>query len=209
MGDRERDKRLRQYWDKQADTYDRRTTWAERRLFAGTRPWLCRRATGDTLEVAIGTGLNLEHYPIGLSLTGIEWSPAMLAVARARAHRLHREVTLRDGDARDLPFRAAQFDTVVSTFALCSIPDADQALAEMARVLRPGGLLLLADHVESSVLPVRVLQRLVDVVTVPTQGERYCHRPLRAVLAMGFALEAHERLHLGVVERIAARRPAI
>ena len=182
--------------------------WAERRFFADTRPWLCRLATGEMLEVAVGTGLNLEHYPIGLTLTGIEWSASMLAVAVQCADRLRRDVTLREGDARELPFGDAQFDTVVSTFALC-IPDADRALAELARVLRPGGLLLLADHVESSALPVRVLQRLVDVFSVPMQGERYCHRPLRTVLKMGFTLEAHERPRLGLIERFAARRPAI
>ena len=77
----------------------------------------------------------------------------------------------------------------------------------MARVLRPGGLLLLADHVESSAWPLRMLQRLVDVVSVPLQSERYCHRPLRQVEALGFIVEAHERRALGMVEQLAARRP--
>lgn len=201
-----REERQRRYWDRQAGAYDQQMLRAERRFFAGTRAWLCRQATGETLEVAIGTGLNLEHYPVGLALTGIEWSPSMLAVATGRARRLRLQVDLREGDARELAFRDGQFDTVVSTFALCSIPEPDRAIAEMTRVLRPGGLLLLADHVESSVAPVRALQRLVDLLTVPLQGERFCHRPLRVVLQRGFTLEEHERERLGLIERFAARR---
>ena len=208
MGDTaNRDRRLQRYWDKQADGYDRQLAWLERRHFADTRSWLCGRASGETLEVAVGTGLNLEHYPAGVSLTGIEWSESMLSVARRRADALPHQVTLRQADARDLPFGDAHFDTVLATFSLCGIPDPGRALEEMKRVLRPGGLLLLADHVASSALPIRALQRVVDVFTVPLQGERYSHRPLPAVLRMGFVLEAHERGRFGLIERLAARRP--
>ncbi|WP_308441911.1 class I SAM-dependent methyltransferase [Planotetraspora phitsanulokensis] len=202
-----RDERLRRYWDRQADSYDRQMAFAERRLFADTRPWLCGQAVGDTLEVAVGSGLNLPHYPDDVRLTGVEWSAPMLATARRRAGALGRGVDLRQGDARDLPFPDEHFDTVVCTFALCGIPDEHAALAEMARVLRPGGLLLLADHVESSAWPVRVLQALVDAFTVPMSGEHYRRRPMRQVSAMGFTVEQHGRFKLGVIERLAARKP--
>lgn len=202
-----RDDRLRGSWDRRASAYDRRMSTAERKWFGAARPWLCRRATGRTLEVAVGTGLNLPHYPAGLDLTGIEWSPSMLAVAVRRAADLGITADLRQADARDLPFAEASFDTVLMTFSLCSIPDERRAVDELARVLRPGGLLLLADHVESSSWAVRSLQRLVDVVSVPLQGERFCHRPLRQVESLGFTLEAHERRALGMVEQLAARRP--
>src|SRR5690606_28146924 len=139
----DRDRRLMRYWDRQAGAYDRRMAFAERRFFADTRRWLCGQAAGDTLEVAIGTGLNLPHYPGDVRLTGVEWSEGMLAEARRRAARLGRPVDLRWGDARALDFEDGRFDTVVCTFALCGIPDEAAALGEMARVLRPGGLLLL------------------------------------------------------------------
>ncbi len=202
-----RDRRLRRRWDRDADSYDRQTAYAERRFFGDSRPWLCRQATGDVLEVAVGTGLNLAHYPDDVRLTGVEWSAGMLAVAQRRADAFGRTVDLRQGDAQALSFPDAHFDTVVCTFALCGIPDQCLALNEMARVLRPGGLLLLADHVGSTVWPVRVLQWLVDAVSVPLQGEHYARRPLPLVRAMGFTIERHERFLLGVIERFAARKP--
>lgn len=203
-----RQRRLRDYWDRQAASYDRRMGATERRFFADTRAWVCGQARDRTLEVAVGTGLNLPHYPAAVDLTGLELSPGMLDVAARRAAQLGRTVDLRQGDATALPFDGAAFDTVVCTFALCSIDDEPGALREMLRVLRPGGLLLLADHVTSSVPPVRALQALVDLVTVPLYGEHFGRRPLRTVRALGLTVERHERRKLGIIECLAARKPA-
>jgi len=199
-----RDRRLQRYWDRQADSYDRQMGFAERHLFADTRAWVCGQARGETLEVAIGTGLNLPHYPADVGLTGVEWSPAMLAVAERRAARLSRAARLQVGDARALPFANASFDTVVCTFALCGIPDERLALAEMARVLRAGGRLLLADHVASAVLPVRMLQAAADAVSVPLAGEHFRRRPVHRLPDLGLRVERQERLRLGIIERVAA-----
>jgi ubiquinone/menaquinone biosynthesis C-methylase UbiE len=201
------DRRFRSYWDRQAEGYDRCVAFSERYLFAGTRPWLCQQARGQTLEVAVGTGLNLPHYPRDVQLTGVEWSPRMLRLAQRRADGLGREVDFRVGDAQRLPLPDARFDTVVCTFALCCIPDDRRALAEMSRVLRPGGLLLLADHVRSTAWPVRVLQAAADAVSVPRHGEHYRRRPLPQVEALGYTIERHDRFALGLIERLAARRP--
>jgi ubiquinone/menaquinone biosynthesis C-methylase UbiE len=199
--------RLRRRWDRQAGSYDGAMTRADRYFFGDTRQWVCTQATGTALEVAIGTGLNLPHYPDDVRLTGVEFSPAMLAIARRRAEDLGRDVDLREGDAHALAFPDATFDTVVCTFALCAIPDDRTALAEMARVLRPGGLLLLADHVEAGPRVVRAVQWLVERVSIPVGGEYWRRRPIRQVEAMGFAVERHDRFKLGIVERLAARKP--
>lgn len=111
----------------------------ERALFGDSRDWAGSQARGDVLEVAVGTGLNLDAYPLDIRLTGIDLSDEMLAIARTRARELGREVALRQGDAHSLPFDNATFDTVVCTFGLCAIPDIDKALDEMTRVLRPRG----------------------------------------------------------------------
>ena len=75
-------------------------------------------------------------------------------------------------------------------------------------MLRPGGLLLLADHVAASAWPARAIQKALDLVTGPLQGEHFTRRPLRHVQAYGFRIEQHERFKLGITERLAARKPA-
>jgi ubiquinone/menaquinone biosynthesis C-methylase UbiE len=180
-----RDGRLRRYWDKHAGSYDSQMAFFDRRLFGDSRDWVCSRASGDVLEVAIGTGLNLAHYPDGARLTGVEWSPAMLDIARGRARDIGRTVDLRLGDAQALAFPDASFDAVVCTFSLCAIPDDGQAVREMVRVLRPDGLLLLVDHVEAARWPVRAVQRMIEVVSVPVGGEHFRRRPIRQVQQLG------------------------
>jgi ubiquinone/menaquinone biosynthesis C-methylase UbiE len=200
--------RLRRYWDKESVSYDKQMQFFERLLAPDNRTWVCGQAAGDTLEVAIGTGLNLPHYADGVRLTGVDLSPAMLTLARIRAQELGRPVDLREADAQQLPFTAASFDTVVCTYGLCAIPDDSQAVRELTRVLRPGGLLLLADHIAGTAWPVRAVQRLVEMVTVPLQGEHFTRRPLHLVQAAGLDVEQRDRFKLGLIERLAARKPA-
>jgi ubiquinone/menaquinone biosynthesis C-methylase UbiE len=200
--------RQRRVWDRTAPSYDRQIALFEKIWFAGGRQWLGRRAHGRVLEVAIGTGRNLPHYRAGTTITGIELSPAMLAIARERAAGLGREVDLREGDAERLPFDDASFDTVVCALSLCSIPDPAAAVAEMYRVLVPGGTLLLVDHIGSSWPPVRAAQWLVERITIRAAGEHFTRRQLPLVQAAGFQIEEAERLKAGTVERIRARKPA-
>lgn len=202
------DEKQRRVWDRQARGYDRQIKFVERRFLRDTRAWIGGQAVGRTLEVAIGTGLNLPYYPREVSLTGVELSPKMLEIARQRATDLGRDVDLRLGTAHHLDFPDATFDTVVCTLSLCAIPDDRRAVAEMVRVLRPGGLLLLADHVVGATRPVRAVQRLLELVTVPTAGEHFRRRPIRHVQAAGLRIEQHQRFARGVVERLAARKPA-
>lgn len=199
--------RWQRYWDSQSATYDKHMTFLDRVLFRDTRSWICSRASGRVLEVAVGTGLNLDHYPTGTVLTGIELSPDMLALAQIRAANVMPDARLVLGDAHHLQFPDASFDTVVCTFSLCAIPSPDDALAEMTRVLRPGGTLLLADHVVSSVRPVRWLQRLVELISVPVGGEHFLRRPSLVVDGDdNFSVEKIERFTLGLVERLQARK---
>ena len=205
--DRDGDK-WRRYWDKHSANYDKQMGFFDRHLFGDSRQWVCSRASGQTLEVAVGTGLNLPFYDQQVQLTGIDFSAAMLGIARDRARHLGHTPDLQEADALALPFPDASFDTVVCTFSLCAIPDDRRAVAEMARVLRPGGLLLLADHIEASAWPARAVQRAIEAFTVPLQGEHFTRRPLRHVQAEGLQIEQHERFNLGITERLAARKPA-
>jgi len=200
--------RQKRVWDKTAPGYDKQIAFVEKVWFAGGREWLGRRAHGRVLEVAIGTGRNLPHYPPDATITGIELSPAMLAFARQRAADLGRDADLREGDAEHLPFDDASFDTVVCAFSLCTIPDPAAAIGEMKRVLVPGGTLLLVDHVASSWPPIHAAQWLLERITIRAAGEHFTRRQLPLVRAAGFQLTEAERLKAGSVERILARKPA-
>jgi len=206
--DSDKREKWRRYWDKHSASYDRQMRFFDRVLFGDSREWVCSCAAGQTLEVGIGTALNLPFYPAEVTLTGVDISPAMLKIAKDRAKELGREAELREADAGALPFPEASFDTVVCTFSLCAVPDVDAAVSEMRRVLRPGGLLLTADHIAGSTRVVRGVQRLLEIVTLPTGGEHFRRRPLNQIRAEGLAVEQRERFKLGIVERVAARKPS-
>jgi len=192
-----------------APGYDRMIAVAERLLFGDGRQWACTQASGQVLEVAVGTGRNLEHYPAEVQLSGIELSPAMLARAQGRAASLPRSVDLRLGDAQHLSFPDATFDTVVATLTLCAIPDAHAAVREMARVLRPGGHLILLDHVASPNRAVRAAQRLLDPLLVRYEGEHLLREPAIAVSAAGLVIDELTRSKLGIVLRLTAHKPPL
>ena len=179
----------------------------DRHLFGDSRPWACGRAVGDVLEVAVGTGRNLSFYPDGARLTGVDWSPAMLGIARERAAALGRGADLRQGDAQALDFPDESFDTVLCALGLCAIPDDRRAVTEMARVLRPGGRLLLVDHVAASATALRGVQWLYERITIPLAGEHFRRRPGAYLAELGLEIEESERFTLGVVERVCARKP--
>ena len=198
--------RRAEYWDRQAGRYDREMNFWDRHLFGDSRPWACSRAAGEVLEVAVGTGRNLSFYPDGVRLTGVDWSPAMLGIARERAASLGRDADLRHGDAQALDFPDESFDTVLCALGLCAIPDDQRAVAEMARVLRPGGRLLLVDHVAASARALRGVQWLYERITIPLAGEHFRRRPIGHVRELGFLIEETERFRLGIVERVSARK---
>ena len=209
LTDRDRDRqnaRRRRAWDKQAPKYDKQIGWFERHLFGeDNRQWACSRAEGDVLEVAVGTGLNLPFYPKNVRLTAFDLSPAMLEIAKQRAHDLGVPVELRESDAHQLPFEDASFDAVVCTLSLCNIPDPAQAVSEMNRVLRPGGRIVLVDHIRSANKIVYAVQKLIEFFSVRIDGDYMTRRPSEQVRAQGFEIKEQERFRFGgIVERLMA-----
>jgi ubiquinone/menaquinone biosynthesis C-methylase UbiE len=200
--------RVRKIQDKNAGGYDRQMNFFDRVLFSGGREWACSQADGEVLEIAVGTGRNLSFYPPGVKLTAIEFSPEMLAIARRRAEEVGREVDLREGDAQGLEFADESFDTVLITLALCTIPDDRKAVQEARRVLRPGGKLILLEHVRSPVLPVRAVQRVIEPLAIRFEADHLTREPLEHLEDEGFEIESVARLKLGIVERVIARKPA-
>jgi ubiquinone/menaquinone biosynthesis C-methylase UbiE len=199
--------RVRRYYDQTAGRYDRQIKLFERLLLANGRQWACSQATGEVLELAMGTGRNLRHYPDEVRLTGIELSPAMLALAQREAATVGRVAELREGDAQALPFPEESFDTVTCTLSLCTIPDDRAAIREAHRVLRRGGRFILLEHVRSPIGPVRAVQRLLEPLFLRFGHDYLTRDPVDHLEATGFEIERVNRLKWGIVERAIARKP--
>jgi ubiquinone/menaquinone biosynthesis C-methylase UbiE len=197
----DRTRRARTDWDQEAATYDR-SAWVDPFLIGDSRARLCGQASGRTLEVAIGTGLNLGLYPAHVRLIGVDFSAGMLAAAAQRAAVEHARVSLVQADAQRLPFGDATFDTVVSTLAMCAVPDQAVVIAEMHRILAPGGRLLLVDHIEYARIPMKWAEPLRTHRHLPRR------RPLDLVRQQGFEIDQLDRLTFGFVDRIVAHRRA-
>ncbi|MBJ7595152.1 MAG: class I SAM-dependent methyltransferase [Candidatus Dormibacteraeota bacterium] len=191
-----------------AASYDRRASRWDRvlGLDAGRR-WVCERAHGDVLELGVGTGLSLPHYPPEVRLTCIDATSEMLAVAQQRATELGVIADFRVGDAQALDVDSASVDTVIFTLSLCTIPMPARAIGEAWRVLRPDGRLLLIEHVRSPNAVIRTGQRLLDPLFRRLEADNLFREPLEHVRRLGFRVEELERSACGIVERLRATKP--
>lgn len=106
------------------------------------------KGSGRVLEVGVGTGLSLPDYAPHLEVTGIDYSDDMLAIARKRVaeQRLSHVADLRQMDARTLDFPDAHFDTVVAMYLVSVVPEPERVMAEIARVCKPGGQVIIVNH---------------------------------------------------------------
>jgi ubiquinone/menaquinone biosynthesis C-methylase UbiE len=122
--------------------------WTMRQpAFAPYRNRVASAADGRVLEIGIGSGLNLRSYPAAVEqIIGLDPSPRLLALAHDAALRIPIPVELIQAGAEAIPLSDRSVDTILTTWTLCSIADIRQALAEMRRVLRPGGRLLFVEH---------------------------------------------------------------
>lgn len=197
------------YWDGEAASYDRTTAFFEKRLFADARAWIADRVEGSTLEVGSGTGANLPYYASrATDVTLADVSGAMLAAASARARDLGVTPRTLHGDGAHLDLPDDAFDTVICTFIMCCVEDERAVLRELARVLKPGGRLLMADHVESSARLGRGVQRLLDAFTPKRAAEHHRRRPILLLPEAGLRVTETTASRWRLVERVAATKPA-
>ena len=193
-----------------AQRYDRGMWLAERASLRRLRRLVLAEARGAVLEIGAGTGANLPLYDPGLRVTAVELRPERLAAAARKAYAAGRtaQIAVAAANAHDLPFPTAAFDTVVGTLVFCSIHDPLAALAEIRRVLRPGGRLLLLEHVRGLTPWTRRLTDWLHPLWFAIQGECHLNRETAAtVAAAGFRIERAESYGRGLLQMIRAIAP--
>jgi ubiquinone/menaquinone biosynthesis C-methylase UbiE len=155
---------------------------------AAHRRSLLRDVTGEILEIGFGTGLNLAHYPDSVKrITSVDVNPGMATIAQKRATQAGITIDPHTLSGEHLPMADATFDTVVSTWTLCSIPDVAQAIREAHRVLKPGGRFCFIEHGLSNDPAIQTWQhRLTPIQRVIGDG---CHldRDIAQLVGQSFA----------------------
>lgn len=166
--------------------------WAMRnRHLHPYRERLLSQARGRVLEIGIGSGINLPLYQDpALEVVGLEPGARLVQMARGAARTSRIPVHIIAGSAEHIPLEDSSIDTVVTTWTLCSIPDAPRALAEMRRVLQPGGRLLFVEHGLAPQERVRRWQNRLTPAWRALAGGCHLNRPIRALVEnAGFRIE--------------------
>ena len=149
-------------------------------------------ASGDVLELGCGGGINMEFYDPArvTSFTGLDPSPELLAMSRAAAQARGMDADIQGGFGEAMPFDDARFDTVVTTFTLCSVADQAAVLAEIRRVLKPGGTALFLEHGAAPDAEVAKWQRRIEPVWKRIGGNCHLTRPISGAYEQaGFAVD--------------------
>lgn len=196
---------LQAKWNLVSRTYDF-MTWGEERRFGAAKARLFAKMRGRCFMVAAGTGNEFRYFPSRLTVTAVDISPGMIEKARRKAALYDGALDVRVMDVQALEFPDATFDTVVTACTFCSVPDPLRGLRELYRCLKPGGQLLMFEHVRSRVGPIAIFQDLMTPIS-SRFGPAMNRDTISNVLRAGFELRREDNVYLDVVKAIEARRP--
>ena len=179
----------------------------ERSRYSEWRDLLWSKVEGTRiLEVGVGTGKNFPYYPAGAEITAVDFSEKMLERARIKAIKQKVKVNLQQMDVQNLEFADSSFDTVTASLVFCSVPDPIRGLKEIERVCKPGGRVVLLEHVLSANRIMGWLMNLVNPLAVRTMGENINRRTVENVRESGLEVEHVTDLAWGIFKLIEARK---
>jgi len=197
----------RKRYNRIAPVYDLMEGFIERSRYSRWRDLLWSKIEGTSvLEVGVGTGKNFPYYPEGAQITAVDFSDKMLNRARRRAELSGIEVRLKQMDVQNLEFEDNTFDTVVASFVFCSVPDPVKGLKEVERVCRPGGKVVLLEHVLSANRILAWLMNIYNPLVVRIMGANINRRTADNVDKSGLKIESITNLAAGIVLLIEARK---
>ena len=180
-----------------ASLYDRYNQGAERTWLGDARRLAIGHARGRVLEIGAGTGMNFLFYRDVTEVVACEPDPAYLKQLRRRVPQATVPVQVVEAPAERLPFADASFDTAVSTLTMCSVDQPEQAAGELRRILKPGGVLILIEHVRTGHGGLRAFAQNA-AVPFWKQFVGGCHpnRPsMRTIAAAGFTITELDRFN--------------
>ena len=190
-----------------AKLYDLFECPIEKLLFKKLRKEAVSFAYGHVLEVGVGTGKNLLYYNKSVNLTAIDFSPGMLEIAKKKKTEVNlKAFKLYEMDVQDLKCKDNTYDTVISTFVFCTVPEPISGLKEVYRVLKPEGKVIFLEHMKSKYFVLNIFLYLMNIVSTKLLGTSMTRETQKNIEQAGFTIVSVEHKLFDIVRLIIATK---